>query len=87
VALNPQRHYGVPVISLDPKYYKLIDQMEARFPAGPPSLLEGEQFTVKGDVLFGQGVICRGVVEVANDAAEQLRIEHVILGEGADVHV
>jgi UTP--glucose-1-phosphate uridylyltransferase len=87
VALNPQRHYGVPVISLDPKYYKLIDQMEARFPAGPPSLLECEQFTVKGDVLFGQGVICRGVVEVANDAAEQLRIDHVILGEGADVHV
>ncbi len=55
VVLRPARRYGVPVISLDPKYYKLIDQMEARFPYGPPSLIECERLTVKGDVRFGRG--------------------------------
>ena len=72
--LNPQRRYGVPVISLDSKYYKLIDQMESRFPYGPPSLIECERFTVKGDVRFGPGVVCRGTVEVVNEARRQLVI-------------
>jgi UTP--glucose-1-phosphate uridylyltransferase len=71
VILNPARRYGPPVISLDPKHYKLIDEMERRFPYGPPSLVECERLTVKGDVLFGPGVVCRGVVEVVNDRAEQ----------------
>ncbi len=84
VVLNPERRYGVPVISLDPKYYKLIDQMEARFPYGPPSLIECERLTVKGDVRFGRGVVCRGVVEVVNEEPEQMIIEGVTLSEAAD---
>jgi UTP--glucose-1-phosphate uridylyltransferase len=73
VMLNPQRPYaGPPVISLDGKYYKLIDEMERRFPYGPPSLLECERLTVKGDVRFGPGVVCRGVVEIVNDRPEQI---------------
>jgi UTP--glucose-1-phosphate uridylyltransferase len=73
VTLSPRRPYaGPPVISLDSKYYKLIDEMERRFPYGPPSLLECERLTVKGDVRFGPGVVCRGVVEVVNDRSEQI---------------
>ena len=78
VVLNPARRYGVPVISLDPKYYKLIDQMEARFPYGPPSLLECERLTVKGDVRFGRGVVCRGAVEVVNEARPD-ELENTVL--------
>ena len=79
VVLNPERRYGVPVISLDPKYYKLIDQMEPRFPDGPPSLVDCEQLTVKGDVLFGRGVACRGAVEVANEGPDQKTVEDTVL--------
>lgn len=73
VVLNPERPLaGPPVISLDAKYYKLIDEMERRFPYGPPSLLECERLIVRGDVWFGAGVVCRGVVEVVNDGPEQM---------------
>ena len=59
VILNPRRRCGAPVIDLDPRFYKLIDQMEARFPYGPPSLVDCERLTVRGDVTFGPGVVCR----------------------------
>jgi UTP--glucose-1-phosphate uridylyltransferase len=74
--LNPRRPYnGPPVISLDPKYYKLVDEMERRFPYGAPSLVECERLSVKGDVRFGPGVVCRGAVEVTNDRAEQIEYD------------
>lgn len=72
VVLSRRRRFGVPVIDLDPRFYKLIDQMESRFPYGPPSLIDCERLTVKGDVRFGPGVVCRGVVEVANDGEGQM---------------
>ena len=55
------------VVSLDPRYYQLIDELEARFPYGPPSLVECERLTVTGDVRFGRGVVCRGTVTVSNE--------------------
>jgi len=72
VVLSPRRRFGVPVIDLDPRYYKLIDQMESRFPYGPPSLIDCERLTIKGDVRFSPGVVCRGDVEVVNDGDGQM---------------
>ena len=37
---------------------------DARFPAGPPSLVGCRRFTVRGDVTFGSGVVARGNVEL-----------------------
>ena len=54
-----------PLITLDPAHYKLIDQLEARFPFGPPSLLAVEQLEVRGDVRFGAGVTLSGSVQLA----------------------
>jgi UTP--glucose-1-phosphate uridylyltransferase len=53
-----------PVVSLDPQYYKLMDDFEPRFPSGPPSLVECDRLTVEGDVTFGRGVVVRGAVKV-----------------------
>jgi UTP--glucose-1-phosphate uridylyltransferase len=52
------------VVDLDPRYYRLIDDFEARFPFGPPSLVACERLTVRGDVTFGAGVVCQGEVEI-----------------------
>jgi UTP--glucose-1-phosphate uridylyltransferase len=41
-----------PVVDLDPRYFKLLDDFEARFPSGPPSLLRAERLVVRGDVVF-----------------------------------
>jgi UTP--glucose-1-phosphate uridylyltransferase len=53
-----------PFIALDPAYFKTIDGFEARFPAGPPSLVGCRRLIVRGDVRFGARVIARGRVEV-----------------------
>jgi hypothetical protein len=41
-----------PLVDLDPRYFKLLDEFEKRFPSGPPSLLRAERLMVRGDVTF-----------------------------------
>ena len=69
----PERAESLPFVELDSDYYKLLDDFEARFPEGPPSLREAERLVVHGDVTFGRGVIVRGAVEL--DADEPKRLE------------
>ncbi len=57
-----------PGVELDPEYYKLLDDFEARFPEGPPSLVEAERLVVRGDVTFGAGVTVTGAVELEGPA-------------------
>ena len=54
----------VPIVTLDSDYFKLLRDFEARFPDGPPSLVECERLEVEGDVRFGAGVVVRGSVQV-----------------------
>jgi UTP--glucose-1-phosphate uridylyltransferase len=63
VELAPEREEP-PVIDLDERFYKLIRDFEARFRAGPPSLVACRRLTVEGDVTFGRGVVVRGEVEI-----------------------
>ena len=64
---------ALPFVELDPRVYRLLDEFERRFPAGPPSLRDAERLIVHGDVTFGAGVVVRGSVEL--DAPEPLTIE------------
>jgi UTP--glucose-1-phosphate uridylyltransferase len=83
VAVAPERRgEGLPLVDLDSDYFKLLRDFDERFPAGPPSLVECERLTVKGDVMFGSGVKVRGSVEVAQKGADQLRIDDGALLEG-----
>ncbi|HWF74532.1 MAG TPA: UTP--glucose-1-phosphate uridylyltransferase [Solirubrobacteraceae bacterium] len=77
VAPRPERAENLPYVELDPRYYKLLDEFESRFPAGPPALREAERLVVHGDVTFGPGVVVRGAVEI--DAQEPTRIEETEL--------
>jgi UTP--glucose-1-phosphate uridylyltransferase len=63
--LAPERGGRAPVVKLDPAHFKLLDDFEARFPGGAPSLVAGERLQVDGDVVFGSGVVVRGRVTVA----------------------
>ena len=62
------------LIQLDPRYYKRIDDFEARFPIGAPSLRACSQLTVQGDVRFGAGVICKGAVRIVNPSGRQCEL-------------
>ncbi len=69
----PERVGNLPYVELDPDFYKLLDDFEKRFPAGPPSLREAQRLIVHGDVTFEEGVRVRGAVEV--DADEPTTID------------
>jgi len=66
VVQNPKRRLEPLVCRLDSRYYENIDQLEARFSRGVPSLLECISVDVEGDVFFGRGVEIKGKVVIAN---------------------
>ncbi|HUF39666.1 MAG TPA: UTP--glucose-1-phosphate uridylyltransferase [Anaerolineales bacterium] len=70
----------LPQIDLDPDFYRLIDEFDARFPAGPPSLIECESLKIRGDVAFGGGVVLRGKIEIDNPAGSQ-----IVVPDGAEL--
>ncbi|MBF0480301.1 MAG: UTP--glucose-1-phosphate uridylyltransferase [Desulfovibrionaceae bacterium] len=72
---NPRRKTPLPLISLDPKFYKKIDDFSARFPDGAPSMMQCSSLTVEGDVVFGKGVKLSGEAHVVNKARLQARIK------------
>ena len=76
------RRDGPPVVDLDDEHYKLLADFEARFPAGPPSLVACERLAVDGDVLFGANVVIRGAVSIEHSGDGQLRIEDGTVLEG-----
>src|SRR5205085_4905272 len=73
VAPVPERAQQLPYVELDSKFYKLLDDFEARFPDGPPSLREAERLVVHGDVTFARGVRVLGAVEL--NAVQPMRLD------------
>jgi UTP--glucose-1-phosphate uridylyltransferase len=69
----PERVERLPFVDLDSRYYRVLDEFDARFPSGPPSMRAALRLVVHGDVTFGAGVVARGDVEL--DTAEPLWIE------------
>ncbi len=59
VVLHPARTTP-PVIDLDERFFKMIDDFERRFPAGPPSLRCCDSLKIEGDISFGKGVVVEG---------------------------
>ncbi len=58
-----------PLVELDADHYKLVDDFDARFPDGAPSLKDAESLQVEGDWTFEQGVVVTGTVEVGPDGS------------------
>ena len=75
------RSERLPFVELDKQVYGLIDEFEARFPDGPPSLRDAERLIVRGDVTFQRDVVVRGAVDI--DASEPRTIEAGTVLEGA----
>ena len=71
---NPARILPPMVIDLDSRYFGFVDQLEARFPAGAPSLLGCERLAVRGDIRFGRDVVLTGVVEMDNEASAPITV-------------
>jgi UTP--glucose-1-phosphate uridylyltransferase len=72
---SPELADGLPLVELDSDHYKLLRDFDARFPAGPPSLVACRRLAVEGDVRFGRDVVCRGEVAIHHEGSDQLEIE------------
>lgn len=82
VVVNPARGLDALVVALDRDHYRLVDELEARFPYGPPSLLHCARLEIEGDFRFGRGVICRGAIHLVNENAQQVIVpDAAVLGE------
>jgi UTP--glucose-1-phosphate uridylyltransferase len=53
-------------VKLDPRYYGKIDDLDQRFAAGIPSLVECDALTIEGDVRFEKNVTIKGSVGIKN---------------------
>ncbi len=76
------RRSAAPLVDLDPAYFKLIGDFDARFESGPPSLVDCSSLTVRGDVAFGADVVVRGDVTIEHDGERQRRVEVGTVLEG-----
>ena len=80
VRLAPERT-AAPLVDLD-KPYKLVNDFDARFPYGPPSLVRSDQLTVKGDWTFGRDVRVVGVAAVSAEGSPGTIPDAAVLGDG-----
>lgn len=79
---NPKNKYGLPVVKLDNAYYKFVDALQERFPAGAPSLKDCETLKVEGDVKFGQGVVIQDQAQIINSKDKQVKLEDGAIVKG-----
>jgi UTP--glucose-1-phosphate uridylyltransferase len=82
MAVQPiaERAGDLPYVELDKRFYRIIDEFEARFPHGAPSLRDAQRLVVSGDVTFDGGVVVHGAVSI--DAEQPQRIESGAVLEG-----
>ena len=69
IVLAPKRQHP-PAIDLDPKFYKLVDQLDVKLKEGVPSLKDCEELTVRGPILFNSHNVFAGKVSVNNESAQ-----------------
>ncbi|MEM7468098.1 MAG: UTP--glucose-1-phosphate uridylyltransferase [Pseudomonadota bacterium] len=74
-SLERNAQASAPDVDLDSRYFKKINDFQARFPHGAPSLKDCTSFQVTGDVQFGKAVSVQGAVSCAAKDGEKLVIE------------
>ncbi len=58
--------HAEPFVDLSPTY-RFVDDFDARFPAGVPSIRRSSSLRVEGDTTFGADVVCLGDVRLGPD--------------------
>lgn len=78
--LVPERNGEPPVVSLDAKYYKLVDGLEKMVREAVPSLSRCERLTVTGPVVFASGVTVTGECKLNNPGPQEQVIKAGVYG-------
>lgn len=70
LVLNPKCNGVAPIVDLDDKKYKLVQNLETATRGGYPSLVNCKKLTVKGDVWLSSYHIFEGEVSIVNTSSE-----------------
>lgn len=79
---SPERVYPDLLVDLDSAHYQFINDLDKRFPFGPPSLVNARSFVVRGDFRFGKNVVCKGAVRLVNESGQRKFIPDNTVLEG-----
>ena len=75
VVPSPRRPDPAPLVDLDGRYFRRVQDLEVRFPHGAPSLVAAQRLKVRGDVRFGRGVVVTGDVAIEHAGPSPLVIQ------------
>ena len=70
LVLNPLCKGTAPIVDLDSKKYKLVQNLEAATRGGYPSLVKCKKLSVKGEVHLTSGSVFEGEVSISNTSDE-----------------
>lgn len=70
LVLNPKCGITAPIVDLDDKKYKLVQNLEAATRGGYPSLVGCRKVSIKGEVWLSSRNIFKGEVKVINNSSE-----------------
>ena len=76
---NPDRTLPSIRIQLDKRYFQKIDDFDARFANGVPSLIDCNSLIVEGDVTFEADVVIKGQVTINNNGRRQITIRSGVI--------
>ncbi len=75
-----ERRYDELLVELDPAHFEFVNDLDERFPFGPPSLVNAHSFVVTGDFRFGRDVVCKGDVVLVNESgSRQFILDNTVL--------
>lgn len=60
-----------PIVDIDGKAYKLVPQLEAATPSGPPSLIKCDRLKITGKVVFEADVVLEGSVVIEGSKPDE----------------
>lgn len=69
--IAPERKGVAPIVSLDGKTFKLVQQLEASLRGNVPSLIKCDRLKISGKVGFAPRVVFEGNVTVVNNSGEE----------------
>ncbi|MDA1016758.1 MAG: UTP--glucose-1-phosphate uridylyltransferase [Planctomycetota bacterium] len=81
----PHPDWRGTTVELDARYYKFVDELDSRFPHGPPSMLNCRRLRVDGDIRFGRNVVLNG--NVALQAPPNSVPDRTIIGDSAEAGI
>lgn len=70
LVLNPKCNGVAPIVELDDKKYKLVQNLEAATKGGFPSLVDCKKVSVKGEVWLSSRSVFKGEVKILNNSSE-----------------